>query len=99
MHVYGLHSDKRTETGRVLDDDLGQQPGIEQTIVGVDQDAAVSIVVRPSSDVDHALQVAFSIDRTRRRAGREELDRVLLSHAIHTSSSGSTQRAVSRTSR
>src|SRR6516162_1440941 len=58
--VYRLNSDQGTEPFGVFDNDLCGEPRIHQGVVCVDEKPLTSVVLTPSSHVDHVLAVHFS---------------------------------------
>ena len=51
MHVHGLNSYQGAQRMSILDDDLAREPGINQRIIGVDQDPAATGGLTPARDV------------------------------------------------
>ena len=57
MHVRRLHRDERTQPGGVLQNHLRHQPGVNQAVVGVDENSLAATFLTPAGDLDHVLQV------------------------------------------
>jgi hypothetical protein len=57
VHVGRLHRDQGTEPLGSLDNELGGEPRIDQTVVGVDEDALASGGLAPAGHLGHAITV------------------------------------------
>src|SRR5437667_7723119 len=87
MHVGRLYGYQRAQARRVLDNDLRYQPGIDQGIVGVDEDPLTTGLLTPARYINDILDVAVPFYRARLRRGGEDLDlsRVGFCSLIHAS--------------
>ena len=75
MHVDGLHGDQRRERGGVLDYDLGNQPGIEKSVIGVDEHALAAGAVAPTRDIANVLQVSGGVGAAEGRTRGVKVER------------------------
>src|SRR5256885_1163879 len=74
MHVDRLNRHQRTEPVGILNDDLRDQPRINETVICIHQYALTAILLAPSSHVADFLQVSLSVGFNRLRTGREHFN-------------------------
>ena len=72
VQVYGLDGHKRGENARVLQDDLGDDPGVERAVVGIDENARAAGLFAPPGYADHLAQVLLGRHVDSERAGGED---------------------------
>src|SRR2546422_3456114 len=82
VHVSGLDRDQGTEAGRVLDDDVRHQPGINEPVVGIDENPLAPRLLTPARHVGHPLDVGLAVSIGGLRAGRKHLE-THVGRAIH----------------
>lgn len=71
MHVNGLNRNQGAQPRGVLNDDLGDEPGIEYPVVCVNQDPFAAIRLTPFRDIDDSLEILAGRVIARLRAGRK----------------------------
>ena len=75
MHVDRLDRHERAQRRRVLDDDVGKQPGIQETVVRIDKDPLASRLFTPARHLSDPLDVAIFGHAGRGGTGRKQINR------------------------
>jgi hypothetical protein len=74
MHINGLNCDQRAKSPGVLKDQIGDEPGIDDGVVGVNQNGSAAGLFAPSGDVNDLLDVTIAREILGLRAGGEDFD-------------------------
>ena len=83
VHVGRLDRNKWTERFGVLDDDLGNQPRIDQGVVGVYEDAPAPGLFAPPCDIHEISDISRGVGAAGLRTGRKDLDASVKDDVLH----------------
>ena len=74
MHVNGLDRDQRAKRLSVLKDQIGDKPGVDDGVVGVNENSGAAGLFAPSGDVNDLLDITIAREILGLRAGGEDFD-------------------------
>ena len=80
MHVRGLESDERPEVRRLLENELGQEPRVDETVVCIDENPTAAGVFAPAGNLRNPRAVLFALRSTRGWARRVDVYTDRLEH-------------------